>query len=154
MQQEFELIRETIYDHKRDKIKITAHTLDLPEYNILELLKKKPEIDYENNSDILYKLCSEAIAAIKKSLKKTDTLGDTILMYRELIANKIYEQIKPNISVEIIAKSKPETEPYALIIPWNYSKEKGDEVLNFKQTFVPRLNICGTNRQLLVAANR
>ena len=93
LQQEFELIRETIYDHKRDKIKITAHTLDLPEYNILEHLKKKPEIDYENNSDILYKLCSEAIAAIKKSLKKTDTLGDTILMYRELIANKIYEQI-------------------------------------------------------------
>ena len=60
-------------------------------------------------------------------------------MYRELIANKIYEQIKPNISVEIIAKSKPETEPYALIIPWNYSKEKGDEVLNFKQTVSAKL---------------
>ena len=139
LQQEFELIRETIYDHKRDKIKITAQTLDLPEYNILELLKKKPEIDYENNSDILYKLCSEAIAAIKKSLKKPDTLGDTILMYRELIANKIYEQIKPNITIEITAKSKPETEPYALIIPWNYSKEKGDEVLNFKQTISAKL---------------
>ena len=139
LQQEFELIRETIYDHKRDKIKITARTLDLPEYNILELLKKKPEIDYENNSDILCNLCSEAITAIKKSLKKQETLGDTILMYRELIANKIYEQIKPNITIEIIAKSKPETEPYALIIPWNYSKEKGDEILNFKQTVSAKL---------------
>jgi len=139
LQQEFELIRETIYDHKQDKIKIQAQTLDLPEYNILELLKKKSEIDYENNSDVLYKLCGQAVAAIKASLKKPETLGDTILMYRELIANKIYEQVKTNITIEITAKSKPEAEPYSLILPWNYSKEKDDEILNFKETVSPKL---------------
>lgn len=139
LQQEFELIRETIYDHKQDKIKIQAQTLDLPEYNILELLKKKSEIDYENNSDVLYKLCGQAVTAIKASLKKPETLGDTILMYRELIANKIYEQVKSNITIEITAKSKPEAEPYSLILPWNYSKEKDDEILNFKETVSPKL---------------
>lgn len=139
LQQEFELIRETIYDHKQDKIKIQAQTLDLPEYNILELLKKKSEIDYENNSDVLYKLCGQAVTAIKDSLKKPETLGDTILMYRELIANKIYEQVKLNITIELTAKSKPEAEPYSLILPWNYSKEKDDEILNFKETVSPKL---------------
>ncbi|HOU97872.1 MAG TPA: DEAD/DEAH box helicase family protein [Bacteroidales bacterium] len=134
LQQEFELIRETIYDHKQDKIKIQAQTLELPEYSILELLKKKSEIDYDNNSDVLYKLCSQAVNAIKDSLKKPETLGDTILMYRELIANKIYEQVKENITIEIVAKSKPEAEPYSLILPWNYSKEKDDEILNFRET--------------------
>jgi len=139
LQQEFELIRETIYDHKQDKIKIQAQTLDLPEYNILELLKKKSEIDYENNSDVLYKLCGQAVTAIKASLKKPETLGDTILMYRELIANKIYEQVKSNITIVITAKSKPEAEPYSLILPWNYSKEKDDEILYFKETVSPKL---------------
>jgi type III restriction enzyme len=139
LQQEFELIRETIYDHKQDKIKIQAQTLDLPEYSILELLKKKSEIDYENNSDVLYKLCGQAVNAIKNSLKKPETLGDTILMYRELIANKIYEQVKENITIEIVAKSKPEAEPYSLILPWNYSKEKDDEILNFKETVSAKL---------------
>ncbi|HQN16628.1 MAG TPA: hypothetical protein PLC90_09750, partial [Bacteroidales bacterium] len=139
LQQEFELIRETIYDHKQDKIKIQAQTLDLPEFSILELLKKKSEIDYDNNSDVLYKLCGQAVNAIKNSLKKPETLGDTILMYRELIANKIYEQLKENITIEIVAKSKPEAEPYSLILPWNYSKEKDDEILNFRETISAKL---------------
>jgi type III restriction enzyme len=139
LQQEFELIRETIYDHKQDKIKIQTQTLDLPEFSILELIKKKSEIDYDNNSDVLYKLCEQAVNAIKNSLKKPETLGDTILMYRELIANKIYEQVKTNITIEITAKSKPEAEPYSLILPWNYSKEKDDEILNFKETVSAKL---------------
>jgi len=139
LQQEFELIRETIYDHKQDKIKIQAQTLDLPEFSILELLKKKSEIDYDNNSDVMYKLCGQAVNAIKNSLKKPETLGDTILMYRELIANKIYEQVKANITIEIVAKSKPEAEPYSLILPWNYSKEKDDEILNFRETVSAKL---------------
>jgi type III restriction enzyme len=139
LQQEFELIRETIYDHKQDKIKIQAQTLDLPEFSILELLKKKSEIDYDNNSDVLYKLCGQAVNAIKDSLKKPETLGDTILMYRELIANKIYEQVKANITIEIVAKSKPEAEPYSLILTWNYSKEKDDEILNFRETVSAKL---------------
>lgn len=139
LQQEFELIRETIYDHKQDKIKIQAQAIEMPEYSILELLKKKSEIDYDNNSDILYKLCGQAVSAIKDSLKKPETLGDTILMYRELIANKIYEQVKANITIEIVAKSKPEAEPYSLILPWNYTKEKDDEILNFRETVSAKL---------------
>ena len=139
LQQEFELIRETIYDHKQDKVKIQAQTLDLPEFSILELLKKKSEIEYDNNSDVLYKLCGQAVNAIKNSLKKPETLGDTILMYRELIANKIYEQVKENITIEIVAKSKPEAEPYSLILPWYYSKEKDDEILNFRETVSAKL---------------
>ncbi len=139
LQQEFELIRETIYDHKTDKIKIKGQVLDIPEYSILEILKKKAEIDYDNNSDILYKLCQQAVNAIKESLKKPDTLGDTILMYRELIANKIYEQVKENITIEITAKSKPEAESYSLILPWNYSKEKGEEILDFRETVSAKL---------------
>jgi type III restriction enzyme len=139
LQQEFELIRETIYDHKQDKIKIQAQTLDLPEFSILEFLKKKSEIDYDNNSDVLYKLCGQAVNAIKDSLKKPETLGDTILMYRELIAIKIYEQVKANITIEIVAKSKPEAEPYSLILPWNYSKEKDDEILHFRETVSAKL---------------
>jgi type III restriction enzyme len=139
LQQEYELIRITIYDHKQDKIRIQSQTLDLPEYSILELLKRKPEIDYENNSDILYNLCVQAVNAVKNSLKKPETLGDTILMFRELIANKIYDQVKENIVIEIVAKSKPEAEPYSLILPWNYSKEKDDEILNFRETVSAKL---------------
>lgn len=139
LQQEFELIRETIYDHKQDKIKIRSQVLEMPEYSLLTILKKKSEIDYDNNSDVLYKLCSQAINAIKASLAKPETLGDTVLMYRELIANKIYTQVKNNLTIETTVQSKPEAEPYALILLWNFSKEKEDEILNYKETISPKL---------------
>lgn len=140
LQQEFELLRETIYDHKQDRINIrSSQTTVQPEFSILELLKKKSEVDYDNNSDVLFKLCEQAVQAIKESLKKPETLGDTVLMYCELIANKIYAQVKENIVIEIVAESKPEAEPYSLILPWNYSKEKDDEILNFREMVVARL---------------
>ncbi len=139
LQQEFELIRETIYDHKQDKISIRSQVLELPEYSLLSILKKKSEIDYDNNSDILYNLCSQAVNAIKASLEKPETLGDTILTYRELIANKIYAQVKSNLTIVTTVQSKPEAEPYALILPWNFSKEREDEILNYKETISPRL---------------
>ena len=139
LQQEFELIRETIYDHKKDKIKIRSQFLVYPELAILEILKKKSEIDYDNNSDILYKLCEQAVTAINSSLAKPETLGDTIITYRELIANKVYVQIKEHITIETTIESKPEVKPYALILPWNFSKEKEDEILHYKETVSPRL---------------
>jgi type III restriction enzyme len=139
LQQEFELLRETIYDHKKDKIRIQTQMLEIPEFTILEILKKKPEIDYENNADILYKLCCEAVDAVKLSLQKVETLGDTIVMYRELIANKIYAQVKANIEIVTITQFKPEAEPYALMLGGNYTKEKDDEILNYKETVSPRL---------------
>ena len=139
LQQEFELIRETIYDHKRDKIKIQSQSLDIPEFSLLELLKLKPEVDYANNADVLYSLCVQAVTAIKESLSNKETLGDTILTYRGLIVNKIYQQVKQHITIETIAYSKPEVEPYALVLPWNYSKEKEDSLLNFRETVSAKL---------------
>jgi type III restriction enzyme len=138
LQQEFELIRETIYDHKQDKIRIRSQVLEMPEFSLLTILKKKSEIDYDNNSDILYKLCSQAVRAIEATLEKPETLGDTILTYLELIANKIYTQVKNNLTIETV-QSKPEAEPYSLILSWNFSKEKEDEILIYKETISPRL---------------
>jgi len=139
LQQEFKLIRETIYDHKQDKIKIWSHVLELPEFSLLSLLKKKSEIDYDNNSEVLYKLCNQAVNAIKASLEKPETLGDTILMYRELIANKIYAQVKNNIVIETTVQSKLEAEPYSLLLSGNYAKEKDEEILNYKETVSAKL---------------
>ncbi len=139
LQQEFELIRETIYDHKQDKIKIRTHSLEMPEFSLLEALKKKPEIDYESNSDVLYKLCCQAVNAIKASLEIPDAVGDTVLAYRQLIVSKIYSQIAKHIHIQTVVQSKPEVDPYLLLLTPNYSKEKDEEILHFSETVSPRL---------------
>jgi type III restriction enzyme len=139
LQKEFELLRITIYGQKQDKIKIHGELLLMPELTILEALKKKPEIDYENNSDILYKLCEQAVEAVKSSIDAKEALSDTILSYRELIAQKIYVQVKNHISIETTLESKAEAEPYSLILPWNFTKEKTDDILPYQTYVSPKL---------------
>jgi len=133
LHQEFELIRETLFEHNRDKIKITPRQLELPYTLIFEELKKKSEKNYNSdNSELLFDLCNQAVEAIESSLEEKNTLGETIYMYRELIAGIIYEQIKEHIKIEIISSSEPKANPYSLIVGWNFSKIKNEEIHNFK----------------------
>lgn len=137
---EFQLIRETLSGHKRDVISINSQTKLFPEQVILEALKQKPKVAYENNPELFYNLCEQAVNAIRRTLKNADTLNDTILMYRELIVTKIYAQIEKHFEVETVHISEPQTEPYTLVLPFlNLTVEKGNEVLPFRQTISAKL---------------
>jgi len=139
-EQEFKLIRETLSGHKRDTITVNSQTNIFPEQVLLESLKLKPKVAYENDPELFYELCEQAVNAIRKSVKKTDTLNDTILVYKSLIVNKIYEQVSEHITIETVLNSEQQVEPYALILSFmNLTIENGDEVLDFRQTIPAKL---------------
>lgn len=59
---------------------------------ILELLKQKPEIDYESCSDLLKKLISQVINHFASKHTESDT-KNIVMMYCKDISNKIYRQM-------------------------------------------------------------
>ncbi len=59
---------------------------------ILELLKQKPEIDYESCSDLLKKLISQVINHFASKHTESDT-KNIVMMYCKDISNKIYLQM-------------------------------------------------------------
>jgi type III restriction enzyme len=60
-------------------------------------------------------------------------------MYRELLVNKIFAQVKSHLIIETKTESKPEAEPYSTLLRTCFPKEKQDEILYFRETVSPKL---------------
>lgn len=90
-----ELLIQNLEDmHDRQRIKGDA--IDFDGYNpkkvILEELRKKPEIDYEKCSSLLFKLISQVCDHYERHYR-TNGMQNITMMYKRDIANKIYKQM-------------------------------------------------------------
>lgn len=90
-----ELLIQNLEDmHDRQRIKGDA--IDFDGYNpkkvILEELRKKPEIDYEKCSPLLFKLISQVCGHYERQYG-TNGMQNIAMMYKRDIANKIYKQM-------------------------------------------------------------
>lgn len=79
-----------------DLQRIDGDAIDFDGYNpkkaILELLRTKPEIDYEKCSELLFKLISQVVNYYEKKYD-TNLMQNIVMMNKKDIANKIYHQM-------------------------------------------------------------
>ncbi len=79
-----------------DLQRIDGDAIDFDGYNskkvILELLRTKPEIDYEKCSELLFKLISQVIYYYENKYD-TNLMQNIVMMNKKDIANKIYQQM-------------------------------------------------------------
>ena len=75
---------------------ISADSIDLSDYNpkkaILDILKSKPEIDYEKCSDLLFKLISQ-VTDFYQNKYDVDLMKNIVVMNKKDISDKIYKQM-------------------------------------------------------------
>lgn len=69
---------------------------------ILVKLIDKDDIDYDEISDLLYKLIEQAVDAIreKNGISNEDELNERVHPYRQMIADNIYKQMKQHYRIE------------------------------------------------------
>lgn len=69
---------------------------------ILVKLIDKDDIDYDEISDLLYKLIEQAVDAIreKNGISNEDELNERVHPYRQMIAGNIYKQMKQHYRIE------------------------------------------------------
>lgn len=69
---------------------------------ILVRLIDKDDIDYDEISDLLYKLIEQAVDAIRErnSISNEDELNERVHPYRQMIADSIYKQMKQHYRIE------------------------------------------------------
>lgn len=79
-----------------DRQRIKGDAIDFDGYNpkkvILEILRTKPEIDYEKCSDLLFKLISQAVNYYENKYN-ANLMRNIVMMNKRDIANKIYMQM-------------------------------------------------------------
>jgi len=99
-----------------------------------------PEIDYDDQADLLFKLAGQSVAKFKSYLNK-DEVYNVVQFHKREIASFIYAQMKPQFYCEAPKFEKPKVYPFVRIEEHNFSKDKTDVIHHFKDTITPTNSI-------------
>jgi type III restriction enzyme len=88
---------------------------------IIATLIDYPEIDYDDNADLLRKLATQAYETIKKNLNDASKIKEVIFQFKQAIAEKIYNQMKEHFELSRPDYVKPDVLPFVKIEEHNFS---------------------------------
>ncbi|WP_347275536.1 ATP-binding protein [Candidatus Kuenenia sp.] len=106
---------------------------DSPENIIVNELMNYPEIDYDEQSDLLFKLTDQAIEKFRTYLDD-DRLMNVVQFHKKEIGSYIYSQMMQHFYFEAPSYEKPVVKPFTRIEEHNFSKYTKDSIYHFSGT--------------------
>lgn len=103
---------------------------------IVSALIDYDDIDYDENSELLYHLAGQALEAISANLEEKDTLAKVVHDFKKAIASSIYDQMKRHFVMQSTGYVKPKVLPFTGIVPQNVKEIEGYGRTNY-QTIIP-----------------
>ena len=114
----------------------SGRKFDKPINIIVNALIDYDDIDYDENSDLLYHLAGQALEAISSNLENKDTLAKVVHDFKKAIASSIYDQMKRHFVMLSTGYVKPKVLPFTGIVPQNIKEIEGYGRTNY-QTVIP-----------------
>lgn len=114
----------------------SGRKFDKPINVIVNALIDYDDIDYDENSELLYHLAGQALEAIYANLEDKDTLAKVIHDFKKAIASSIYDQMKRHFVIQSTGYVKPKVLPFTGIVPQNVKEIEGYGRTNY-QTVIP-----------------
>lgn len=119
---EQEIIRMGLKDKLVETIKAkSSGSYGNPVKLIIAELIDYPEIDYDENAELLYHLATQAYEAIKSKIEKEEELPQAIFQFKSAIAEKIYNQMKQHFVLHSADYIAPKVFPFIRIEQWSFS---------------------------------
>ena len=103
---------------------------------IVNELMNYPEIDYDEQSDLLFKLTGQAIEKFRTYLDD-DKLMNVVQYNKKEIGGYIYSQLMQHFYFEAPGYEKPMVKPFTRIEEHNFSKYTKDSIHHFTETIAP-----------------
>ena len=118
-----EIMRVNLKDNLVDTIGVKqgAFTKETPANQIIGELINFPEIDYDENADLLVKITNQAIESLESKLDKKSKLPLLIRQFRKVIAGKIYDQMKEHFKIGEPDYVNPKVLPFVKVEDWNFT---------------------------------
>jgi type III restriction enzyme len=110
--------------------------VDTPENIIVNELINFPEIDYDEQSDILFELAGQAADKFASYLDG-DKLMNVVQYHKKDIGRYIYTQMMEHFYCETPVFEKPVVMPFTRIEEHNLSKYTKDSIRHYTETIVP-----------------
>ena len=115
----------------------SGRKFDKPINVIVNALIDYDDIDYDENSELLYHLAGQALEAISANLEDKDTLAKVIHDFKKAIASSIYDQMKRHFVMQSTGYVKPKVLPFTGIVPQNVKEIEGYGRTNYKTVIPP-----------------
>ncbi|RLA66291.1 MAG: type III restriction endonuclease subunit R [Epsilonproteobacteria bacterium] len=116
-------------------------SIDKPENVIVSELMNFPEVDYDSQTELLFKLVSQVIHKFNTVLDDENNVMNVIQYYSRDIAKAIYAQMLDNHYCEAPTFEQVSVKPFVAIEPHNVTKYKEDDVHDLRDTIEPTSDI-------------
>lgn len=139
---EQEIIRMGLKDRLIETIKAkSSGSYGNPVKMIIAELIDYPEIDYDDNADLLHHLANQAYDYILENSVEKDKIHQTIFQFKSAIADKIYLQMKANFSLSTPDYVAPRVYPFTKIEQWNFSALVNAGYKDYREVVVPTIMV-------------
>lgn len=119
---EQEIIRMGLKDRQVETLKAkSSGSYGNPIKLIIAELIDYPELDYDENSDLLYHLATQAYEAIKANITNEEELPQAIFQFKAAIAEKVFKQMKQHFQLHSADYVAPRIFPFIRIEQWSFS---------------------------------
>ena len=115
----------------------SGRKFDKPINVIVNALIDYDDIDYDENSELLYHLAGQALEAISANLEDKDSLAKVIHDFKKAIASSIYDQMKRHFVMQSTGYVKPKVLPFTCIVPQNVKEIEGYGRINYQTVIAP-----------------
>jgi type III restriction enzyme len=133
-----EIIRRTLRTNESEILQSESSGVvrDIPENILVNELINYPEVDYDREAELLYKLARQAIAKLGNRRNGED-LKNIVLYHKREIGKYIYAQLQKHFYLESSGFEEPLIYPFDRIKPHNFSKYTADSVHHYTETITP-----------------
>ena len=115
----------------------SGRKFDKPINVIVNAIIDYDDIDYDENSELLYHLAGQALEAISANLEDKDSLAKVIHDFKKAIASSIYDQMKRHFVMQSTGYVKPKVLPFTGIVPQNVKEIEGYGRINYQTVIAP-----------------
>ncbi|MCC6543845.1 MAG: DEAD/DEAH box helicase family protein [Nitrospirae bacterium] len=115
---------------------------DVPERIIVNELMNYPEINYDEQSELLFKLTGQAIEKFQSWLG-ADQILNVVQYHKKEIGRYIYSQLMVHFYCETTGFEQPVVKPFTKIEEHNFSKYTKDSIHHYTDTITPTSAIPG-----------
>lgn len=135
-----EIIRMGLVDNSVETIKVeSGRTYEQPVDQIVSMLLDYDEIDYDENSDLIYHLAEQAVDAISNRNDSEEDIASIVFNFRKAIAVTIYDQMKAHFVMTSLGYTKPKVLPFSGIVDQHLVENLNYGRTDYRTSLPPKL---------------
>ena len=113
-----EIIRMGLVDGEVETLQaVSSGYYGNPDQQIVVQLMNYDDVDYDEYSELIYSLATQACSAVKANLENDEDLARVVNQFKKVIAEKIYKQMKSHFHIEYSEFNISKVLPFIDILP-------------------------------------